>query len=239
VDRYRLLRVIGRGGMGAVYLAERADGEVIQSVAVKLLPFGAGDPQRERFLQERQILATVAHPNIARLLDAGHLDHGQPFLVMEYVNGEPIDAFTAGWSVRRIVALFLEVCGAVAYLHRHLIVHRDLKPSNILVNADGAPKLLDFGIAKLLDLTTDRTITGLRMLTPAYASPEQIMGGEISTASDIYSLGALLYRLLTGKSPHDVTTNAPEAVSVLTTREVERPSRMRPELKGDVEANSC
>ncbi|HEY1307864.1 MAG TPA: protein kinase [Vicinamibacterales bacterium] len=234
---YRLLHVIGRGGMGAVYLAERVDGEVIHRAAVKLLPFGAGDRQRERFLQERQILATVTHPNVARLLDAGHLEDGQPFLVMEYVDGQPIDAFTAGWSVRRTIALFLDVCAAVAHLHRHLIVHRDLKPGNILVTADGEPKLLDFGIATLLELRTDPTMTGLRMLTPSYASPEQITGGEISTASDIYSLGALLYRLLAGRSPHDVSANSAEAiVHAVTTREIERPSRTVPELKGDVDA---
>ncbi len=175
---YRLLEVIGRGGMGAVYLAERADGEVTQRLAVKLLPAGAGDPLRERFLQERQILASLAHPNIARMLDAGHLTSGQPFLAMEYVAGKPIDTFAGGLSVRQKIALFLKVCTAVAYLHRNLVVHRDLKPSNILVTSDGEPKLLDFGIAKILDVATDTTITGMRMLTPDYASPEQVIGRQ-------------------------------------------------------------
>ncbi|HEV3201527.1 MAG TPA: protein kinase, partial [Bryobacteraceae bacterium] len=233
---YRLLDLIGRGGMGAVYLAERADGEVTQQVAVKLLPPGAGDPQRERFLQERQILASLAHPNIARMLDAGHLDNGQPFLAMEYVDGKPIDVFAANLSVREKIALFQKVCAAVAYLHRNLVVHRDLKPSNILVTAEGDPKLLDFGIAKILDLATDSTMTGMRMLTPDYASPEQVTGGRVSTATDIYSLGAVLYRLLTGKPAHEFEDHSPEAIAqVVTGREVTRPSRWSPELKGDLE----
>ena len=234
---YRLLSVLGRGGMGAVYLAERADGEINQRVAIKLLPPGAGDPQRERFLQERQILATVTHPNIARLIDAGHLDHGQPFLAMEYVDGKPIDRFAAGLSLQRKIALFLKVCAAVAYLHRHLVVHRDLKPGNILVTAEGEPKLLDFGIAKLLDVSIDTTVTSMRMLTPAYASPEQMTGGKLSTASDIYSLGALLYRLLTGKATHDVDGHSADAIAVaVMTADVTRPSNWAPELKGDLDS---
>jgi tetratricopeptide (TPR) repeat protein/predicted Ser/Thr protein kinase len=234
---YRLLDVIGRGGMGAVYLAERADGEVTQRLAVKLLPPGAGDPQRERFLQERQILASLAHPNIARMLDAGHLASGQPFLAMEYVDGKPIDVFAADLSVRQKVALFLKVCTAVGYLHRNLVVHRDLKPSNILVTCDGEPKLLDFGIAKILDAATDATMTGMRMLTPDYASPEQVMGGRVTTATDIYSLGAVLYLLLTGKHAHEFEDHSAEAIArAVTLREVTRPSHWGPELKGDLES---
>jgi tetratricopeptide (TPR) repeat protein/predicted Ser/Thr protein kinase len=234
---YRLLHLIGRGGMGAVYLAERVDGEVTQRLAIKLLPLGAGNPQRDRFLQERQILASLTHPNIARMLDAGHLDNGHPFLVMEYIDGQPIDAFAASLNVRQIIALFLKVCSAVGHLHRNLIVHRDLKPANILVTAEGEPKLLDFGIAKILDLATDATLTSLRMLTPHYASPEQVMGGRISTAVDIYSLGAVLYELLTGKPAHEFDERSPEAVArVVTTREPTRPSRWVPELKGDLES---
>ena len=229
---YRLVSVIGRGGMGVVYLAERVDGEVTQRVAVKLLRPGLRATQLERFLQERQILAGLAHPNIARLLDAGHLDDGQPFLSMEYVEGKPLDVFTNQFSVRQKVRVFLKVCSAVAYLHRNLIVHRDLKPSNIVVTEDGEPKLLDFGIAKVLDLTTDATVTGMRMLTPAYASPEQVTGGWVSTTSDIYSLGAVLYQLLTGKSPHerDDSSPVPSAAS-----EVMRPSSREPALKGDLD----
>jgi tetratricopeptide (TPR) repeat protein/predicted Ser/Thr protein kinase len=234
---YRLLDVIGRGGMGTVYLAERADGELTQRLAVKLLPPGAGDPLRERFLQERQILASLAHPNIARMLDAGHLATGQPFLAMEYVAGKPIDVFVAGLSVRQKIALFLKVCAAVSYLHRNLVVHRDLKPSNILVTADGEPKLLDFGIAKILDVATDATMTGLRVLTPDYASPEQVMGGSVTTATDIYSMGAVLYLLLTGKPAHEFEDHSPEGIArVVTAREVTRPSHWAPELKGDLES---
>jgi serine/threonine protein kinase len=233
---YRLLDVVGRGGMGAVYRAERADGEVTQQVAVKLLPPGAGDWLRERFLQERQIQASLTHPNIARMLDAGRLDNGQPFLAMEYIRGKPIDVFAAGFTVRQKIELFLKVCSAVSYLHRNLIVHRDLKPSNILVTEEGEPKLLDFGIAKTLDLATDATVTIMRMLTPDYASPEQVTGGQISTATDIYSLGAVLYQLLTGKPAHEFEDRSPEGISrVITAREVTQPSRWTPELKGDVE----
>ena len=233
---YRLVRLIGRGGMGAVYLADRADGEVSQQVAVKLLRPGADYLERERFLQERQILATLAHPNIARLLDAGHLEDGQPFLAMEYVDGNPIDVFTNELPVRKTLALFAKVCMAVAYLHRNLIVHRDLKPTNILVSEDGEPKLLDFGIAKLIYLTNDSTSTGLRMLTPEYASPEQITGGTVSTATDIYSLGAVLYRLLTRRPPHEFGRGSPEEIlSAICTREVTRPSKWTPALKGDLE----
>jgi tetratricopeptide (TPR) repeat protein/predicted Ser/Thr protein kinase len=233
---YRLIKLIGRGGMGAVYLAERADGEVTQKVAIKLLPPGAGNPQRERFLQERQILASLAHPNIARMVDAGHLEHGQPFLAMEFVDGQPIDAFCAGFTVRQRIGLFLKVCAAVSYLHRNLVVHRDLKPSNILVTADGEPKLLDFGIAKILDLATDATVTSMRMLTPDYASPEQVMGGSMSTATDIYSLGAVLYRLLTGKPLHEFEQTSAEGVALaITRREATRPSKWEPALKGDLD----
>jgi TolB-like protein len=239
---YRLLDTVGRGGMGTVYLAERVDGEVTQRAAVKLLAPGAGEIQRERFLRERQILASLSHPNIARMLDAGHLESGQPFLAMEYVDGEPIDVFAAGMSVRDKIALFLKVCAAVAYLHRNLVVHRDLKPSNILVTdvasgQPGEPKLLDFGIAKLLDIATDSTLTSLRMLTPDYASPEQMAGGQLSAATDIYSLGAVLYKLLTGKPAHEFDDRSAEGIArTVTTREVTRPSKWAPELKGDLES---
>lgn len=234
---YRLLRLIGRGGMGSVYLAERADGEVTQHVAVKLLPASSGAIHRERFLQERQILATVAHANVARMLDAGHTEDGQPFLVMEYVEGKPIDTYAAGLGRRQKIELFLTVCRAVSYLHRNLVVHRDLKPSNILVTSDGEAKLLDFGIAKILDLSTDSTQTAIRMLTPDYASPEQAAGARINTASDIYSLGAVLYQLITGKHAHEFDDPTPEAVAaVIRDREVTRPSRWVTDLSPDLES---
>ena len=210
---YRLRELLGRGGMGSVYAAERADGEVNQSVAIKLLRPGADDPRlRLRFLSERQILAALSHPNIARLLDAGHREDGLPYLVMEYVEGQPIDTYSAQLDTRRKVVLFLKVCGAVAYLHRNLVIHRDLKPANILVSSEGEPKLLDFGIAKMIDFATDSTVTGFRMLTPDYASPEQVTGAAPTTATDVYSLGAVLYKLLTGSPPHHFEDHSAAAI---------------------------
>jgi serine/threonine protein kinase len=199
---FRLVRLLGSGGMGAVYLAERTDGEIQQQVAVKLLGAHRHRPVwRDRFLKERQLLASLHHPSIVHVLDAGHNEDGQPYLVMEYVEGTPIDAYAAGIGVRERLALFLRVCEGVAHAHHHLIIHRDLKPSNILVDGSGQPKLLDFGIAKLLDETEDVTRTGERLLTPSYASPEQARGVPQTTATDVYSLGAVLYHLLTGAAP--------------------------------------
>jgi serine/threonine protein kinase len=230
---YKLLEVIGRGGMGTVYLAESDDGE---RVAVKLLSLGAGDFQRDLFLRERQILAALSHPNIARMLDAGHLDNGEPYLVMEYIDGKTIDVFTVDLSIEEKVALFLKICDAAAYLHRNLVVHRDLKPSNILVTADGEPKLLDFGIAKMLDLTTNSATSSWCMLTPDYASPEQVRGWGVRTATDIYSLGVVLYRLLTGRPAQEFPDRSPETIAqVVINREVTPPSKWKPELKGDLE----
>jgi len=234
---YHLLELLGRGGMGAVYSAERIDGEIRQKVAVKLLRPGPDDADlRRRFLAERQILASLSHPGIAHLLDAGHRDDGQPYLVMEHVEGRPIDVYCVGLSVRQKVALFLKVCAGVSYLHQNLIVHRDLKPANILVTAEGEPKLLDFGIAKMLEAASDATITGMRMLTPDYASPEQVAGGPISVATDIYSLGAVLYKLLTGISPHrvDRDSGGPLPDSILNLKIVS-PSRWAPGLNRDLE----
>jgi len=220
-----------------VYLAERADGELTQRVAVKLLGFGALDPdRRERFLQERQILASLSHPNIARLFDAGHLDDGQPFLAMEYIEGRNIEEFSATLTLRQKIVVFLKVCSAVGYLHRNLIVHRDIKPNNILVAADGEPKLLDFGISKILDLTTNSTHTEMRMATPAYSPPEQIIGGSVTIAIDIYSLGAVLYQLLTGKTPHDFKdVTAEDLPQAILNRQPARPSSLAPELRGDLD----
>ncbi|HEX6895360.1 MAG TPA: serine/threonine-protein kinase, partial [Bryobacteraceae bacterium] len=235
---YRLSRVLGRGGMGAVYLAERADGELAQHVAVKLLRPGSDDDQsRRRFLAERQILATLSHPNIARLIDAGHREDGQPYLVMEYVEGTTVDAYAENLSIPRKIALFLKVCGAVAYLHRNLVVHRDLKPNNILVTREGEPKLLDFGIAKMIDLATDATITSMRVLTPDYASPEQVLGLPMTTATDIYSLGAVLYRLLSGAVPHQFETDSASAiVSAISTGAIRPPGNIKRGLSRDLDA---
>ena len=233
---YRLGEPVGTGGMGAVYSAERVDGELSQRVAIKFLRAGADVPlMRQRFLAERQILATLSHPNIARLLDAGHRPDGQPYLVMEYVDGQPLDVCSAALPLRRRLMLFLKVCGAVSYLHRNLIIHRDLKPANILVTTDGEPKLLDFGIAKLLDLHTDHAVTSsTRILTPDFASPEQLAGEPLTIATDIYSLGAVLYRMLTGSSPHQSDVHS--AAYPVTQCAITPPSRLVPEVKGDLEA---
>jgi eukaryotic-like serine/threonine-protein kinase len=200
---YRVVREIGRGGMGAVFLAERADGEFKQEVALKVVRRSFADSElKRRFRQERQILASFNHPNIARLLDGGVSDDGEPYLVMEYVEGARIDDYCEGRKLSNDerLRLFLEVCRGVSYAHQHLVVHRDIKPSNILVTADGVPKLLDFGIAKLIydEQAGEHTRTEMRAYTPNYASPEQMSGGQITTASDVYSLGVLLRDLLYG-----------------------------------------
>jgi len=199
IGPYEIDRLLGRGGMGAVYLAHRADGEFAQKVAVKIigLPFEL-DVLRERFRQERQILAGLNHPNITRLLDGGVTGDGQLYLVMEYVNGVPIDS--APGDINAKLDWFRDVCAAVQYAHQNLIVHRDLKPSNILVDVGGTAKLLDFGSAKLL-AGTDVTHTRFNMITLSYASPEQLRGEPATTLSDVYSLGAVLYQLIAGEKP--------------------------------------
>jgi eukaryotic-like serine/threonine-protein kinase len=206
IGRYELTELIGHGGMGEVYGARRVDGQYAQDVAVKIVHAGIVAPLLvERFRHERQILATLEHDNIARLLDGGTTDEGVPYLVMERVRGQPIDAYCDlhRLPVTARLRLFERVCAAVAYAHRHLVVHRDLKPSNILVTDDGEPKLLDFGIAKILDAPGAAETTVLRPMTPEYASPEQLRGEPVTTATDVYSLGIVLYRLLTGRSPFD------------------------------------
>jgi serine/threonine-protein kinase len=211
VGRFRLLEPIGRGGMGDVWLAERADETYEDRVAVKLIRRGLDtEDLLERFRHERQVLAKLRHPNIATLLDGGATEDGRPYLVMEHVDGVPIDAYCRDrdLSTDERIRLFAKVCGAVQHAHRNLVVHRDLKPSNVLVTAEGEPKLLDFGIAKVLDpggAAAGATMTQDRRFTPHYASPEQARGELITTATDVYSLGALLYELLTGTRPHDFT----------------------------------
>lgn len=229
---YELVRLLGRGGMGSVYLAQRKDGEVDLQVAVKLIRAPDALRFRDRFLKERQILASLKHPSITRLLDAGHTGSGQPYLVMEYVEGTPIDVYCRDLSLNAKIELFLRVCDAIAYLHRNLVIHRDLKPSNILIEAGGAPKILDFGIAKILDETGDNGVTKERMLTPDYASPEQAKGLAKTTATDVYSLGAVLYQLLTGQSPH--TSGSESVEEAICTVDPIPPGRLNPSLPRDL-----
>lgn len=219
IGSYKIVRELGRGGMGAVYLAERDDGKFEQQVAVKLLKRELNTADiRRRFTRERQILAALTHPNIARLSDAGTTDDGLPFLVMEYVEGLPIDDFCAAQNLdlEERLQIFRMVCDAVAFAHRNLIVHRDLKPSNILVTADGIPKLLDFGISKLLspefEAESAHTVTKLGAMTPEYASPEQLRGESVTTATDVYSLGVILYELLTGHRPFELKKRSAEEI---------------------------
>ena len=206
VGAYRLVKEIGAGGMGAVYLAVRADDVFEKKVAVKFVRRGMDSPAlRSRFQDERRILARLEHPSIARLLDGGATADGQPYLVMEYVEGENIVSYAGSRQLpeRARLELFIEVCAAVQYAHQNLVVHRDLKPANIWVDPSGHPKLLDFGIARLIDSdsTQPQGITLMRVMTPDYASPEQLRGESVSTASDIYSLGAVLYELICGERP--------------------------------------
>ena len=216
VGSYRLIREIGRGGMGTVYLAERADEQYEKLVAIKVVRRGMDSEEiLRRFYNERQILASLDHPNIARLLDGGTTEDGLPFLVMEYVEGVPVMDYCdeRRLTINERLRLFRTVCAAVQHAHQNLVVHRDLKPSNILVTPDGTPKLLDFGIAKVLSpelstLATEQTRTDLRVLTPDYASPEQARGERLTTTSDVYSLGVVLYELLTGHRPYR-SLNAP------------------------------
>jgi serine/threonine-protein kinase len=206
VGPYRLIRSIGRGGSGVVFLAEREDAEFEHRVAVKVLARAFNPGARRRFQRERQILAHLTHPNIARLMGGGTTPSGLPYVLMELVHGLPITAYCDRWrlTLEPRLDLFRQVCSAVQHAHRNLIVHRDLKPNNILVTADGQVKLLDFGIAKLLDAMQSNPDSGEhgRWMTPSYASPEQVLGQSITTASDIYSLGVLLYELLCGRKPH-------------------------------------
>ncbi len=220
IGPYRVVRQLGHGGMGTVFLASREDAEFEQRVAIKLVRRGAaGDSLLQRFRQERQILAALEHPNIARLLDGGTTSGGVPYLVMEYVEGTPIDDYSRehALSIEARLRLFLPLCDAVQHAHRSLVIHRDIKPANVLVTADGVPKLLDFGIAKLTSAQTEGTVT--RLMTPDYASPEQLAGKLVTTATDVYSLGLLLFELLTGKRAFDgiqrtAETEPPRASSI-------------------------
>jgi eukaryotic-like serine/threonine-protein kinase len=233
IGRYRIIRQIGSGGMGAVYLAVRADDEFNKRVAIKLVQAGIDTQQiLNRFRHERQILAALDHPNIAKLLDGGTTAQGLPYFVMDFVEGTRIDEYCDSHrlSVLERVRLFREVCSAAQYVHQNLVVHRDLKPGNILVTAEGVPKLLDFGIAKLMkpELFTnplDATRVEFRLMTPGYASPEQVRGEPVTTATDVYSLGVILYELLTSRRPYQVKTDAPaEILRAVCDQEPPKPS---------------
>jgi eukaryotic-like serine/threonine-protein kinase len=227
--RYRIKRTLGAGGMGIVYLAERE--HLGSLVAIKILRDAWLSPaRRERFTFEQRTLAQLNHPYIARLYDADTSPDGTPFFVMEYVEGVPLTAYCAQHRccIDDRLKLFREVCEAVVYAHQHALIHRDLKPSNILVKEDGTVRLLDFGIAKQLEVlgeAVDQTMTGLRLMTPAYASPEQIRGEQVGIQTDVYSLGVVLYELLSGRVPFDLSSKTPaQAEKVLTEQEPERPS---------------
>jgi serine/threonine protein kinase len=236
IGPYRVVRELGRGGMGAVYLAERADEQYHKQVAIKLIKRGMDtDSVLRQFRNERQILASFDNPNIARLFDGGTTQDGSPYFVMEYVEGHPIDFYCAEKKlvVRERLKLFRDACAAVSYAHRRAVIHRDIKPSNILVTADGVPKLLDFGIAKILQPGAAEgavTVTAFRPMTPAYASPEQVRGEPVTTASDVYSLGVVLYQLLTGQLPYSFTSKSPfEIARAITETEPKKPSTITAE----------
>ena len=248
VGHYALLAELGRGGMATVFEAERADGTFERRVAVKILRRGLDTADIvARFRAERQILASLTHPRIAQLIDGGSTDDGRPYLVMELVAGSPVDRYCddRGLSVEARLGLFLEVAEAVEFAHRHLVIHRDLKPGNILVGDDGVPKLLDFGIAKLLEgdgsASGPTTRTGARYLTPEYAAPEQLLGERVSTQSDVYSLCVLLYRLLTGVRPYSDPDKRSALERVVLGQEPAAPSAVVPPeksgvLRGDLDA---
>ncbi|HJT80579.1 MAG TPA: serine/threonine-protein kinase, partial [Chthoniobacterales bacterium] len=248
VGAYRIVSEIGRGGMGNVYLAERADGQFEKKVAIKLLKRGTDtDEILRKFQAERQILARLEHPNIARLIDAGTTADGLPYFIMEYVSGAPVTNYVSerDLSSRDRLELFLKICAAVEFAHENGVIHRDLKPSNILVTANGEPKLLDFGIAKLTGLEPDDenlTSAEQRRLTVSYASPEQAAGSPVTFRTDVYALGAVLYEMLTGRRPHRFATPNPsleEVSRILSQEKIEPPSRVvsDPEIPSELNQN--
>jgi serine/threonine protein kinase len=240
IGPYKVVREIGHGGMGSVYLAERDDEHYHRQVAIKLINPGLnGEAIRRRFRNEMQILANLNHPNIARLFDGGETAGGVPYLVMEYVAGTPINRYCDDHdlSTEERLELFCTVCDAVQYAHQHLVIHRDIKPGNILVTGEGLPKLVDFGIAKLLsaDTPADAQLTVVPFMTPEYASPEQVRGTSVTTATDVYSLGVVLYQLLSGQLPYHLKTRAPhEIAQAICDQLPERPSS-RKRLHSDLD----
>lgn len=244
IGNYTIISELGSGGMGAVYLAERADGEFTQKVALKLIKRGMDSAAiLRRFFNERQILASLDHPNIAHLIDGGTTSDASPFFVMEYIEGKTISEYaeTNNLSLDERLSLFLEVCTAVSFAHQNLVIHRDLKPSNILITNDGKVKLLDFGIAKLLKTETNNqeaaTATQMHVFTPEYASPEQVRGEKLTTSTDVYSLGVILYELLTGNRPFNTTSkNISELIKAVCETEPVRPSAVS--LRSQVSSRS-
>ncbi len=233
IGPYAVHKPLGSGGMGAVYLAYRADKSYDKQVAIKVIHRGMeSDRILQRFRRERQIVASLDHPNIARLLDGGATDDGRPYIVMEYVDGLPVDKWCdqKRLNTTQRLHLFLQICDAIQYAHQNLVIHRDIKPGNILVRPDNTVKLLDFGIAKLMNpeisaTPTEKTATSMRLMTPQYASPEQIRGEAVTTASDVYLLGIVLYELLTGHRPYEVKDDAPlEAIRAFAQGEPQKPS---------------
>jgi len=252
IGPYRIVRELGRGGMGTVFLGERDDAQFTMRAAIKLIKRGMdSEAVLERFRHERQILAGLEHPNIARLLDGGTSSDGLPYFVMEYVDGLPVDEYcrTHRLSIDERLDVFLQICAAVTYAHQHLVVHRDIKPSNILVTSDRVPKLLDFGIARLVEAADDApavvTAFAAQAMTPQYASPEQLRGERVTTVSDVYALGVLLFELLAGERPYDVTgKTAGEVREIVANTEAAKPSvvaarrgdRAAARLRGDLDA---
>ena len=257
IGRYRIVRVAGRGGMGTVFLATRDDGEFRQEVAIKVVSSAfLGSESLRRFRQERQILAGLSHPNITRLLDGGVTEEGLPYLVMEHIEGESLSEYAdrEDLDIEGRLRIFVKACRAIAYAHSNLVIHRDIKPTNIMVTRDGEPKLLDFGLAKILDIEDDqlKTATNFRALTPAYASPEQLKGDQITTASDIFSLGVVLYELLAGTRPfHHESTTLRKMIDLVSGYDPPKPStvaivkngpnpgpatrKLRAALRGDID----
>ena len=251
IGPYHLVRQIGRGGMGAVYQAIRVDDQFFKSVAIKLISRESYSPEAlARFRTERQILATLEHPNIAALLDGGTTDDGVPYIVMDYIEGQPIVEYARRWnlSIPDRLDLFRQLCSAVQHAHQALIIHRDIKPSNVLVTIKGVPKLIDFGIAKILftglvPSPVDATLTLMRRMTPHYASPEQIRGETLTTTTDVYSLGVLLYELLVFESPYRLTGHTPHELEdavcntepIRLSRMVKDNPKLRRQLSGDLE----
>jgi non-specific serine/threonine protein kinase/serine/threonine-protein kinase len=253
IGPYRIVRELGRGGMGTVFLGERDDAQFTMRAAIKLIKRGMdSDAVLQRFRHERQILAGLEHPNIGRLLDGGTSSEGLPYFVMEYVDGLPVDEYCRAHklSIDERLQIFLQICAAVTYAHQHLVVHRDIKPSNILVTADRVPKLLDFGIARLVEAADDApavvTAFAAQAMTPQYASPEQLRGERVTTVSDVYALGVLLFELLAGERPYDVTgKSADEVRDIVANAEAATPSTVAARrgdqataarLRGDLDA---